>query len=67
MSKYIEFVEIESKTKTRKFSVINKSGEYLGAIKWATGWRRYVFITNECQYDISCLNDIINFIKEIKH
>ena len=62
MEKYLSFVKTEYKGKTSIFNVINKNNELLGVIKWKPGWRRYVFISNYCDYDVKCLSEIISFI-----
>lgn len=42
MKSYIEFKEIPTKTKTKKFEVISKTdGSKLGEIKWQTSYRSY--------------------------
>ena len=36
--------------------------DLLGFIQWRTGWRRYVFATEEgTEYDARCLRDIADF------
>ena len=45
----------------------NKTNEDLGAIKYYSPWKRHVFEGQDgCVFDINCLNDIIDFIKQLK-
>lgn len=66
--KYIHFVKIESKLKTSVWSCLNnKFGTELGRIKWYVPWRRYsYFPTVQAVYDDGCLDDISDFIKQLK-
>ena len=67
--KHIEFIREDSynpKGTTCAWDVIAISnGTPLGLIKWYSPWRQYCFFP-ECNtlYVSSCLNDIINFMKE---
>ena len=71
-SKYLTFEDVSLQVdpkglkKTKDFRVWNKTKtELLGFINWRSGWRRYVFTspTNQCSFDIDCLNDIQRFLK----
>lgn len=36
---------------------------FLGAIKWSTGWRRYIFEPDDgCRFDATCLRTIQKFL-----
>jgi hypothetical protein len=65
--KYISFIELEPKPKTKVFMVINKSLNTLGFIKWHAPWRRYVFIVDAAGnfFDAKCLADIQGFINRL--
>lgn len=67
MAKWIDFVEQESKGKTKIFKVIAKEGgNFLGTIKWFSNWRKYCFYPeNSTIFETDCLNDISNFLKEL--
>jgi hypothetical protein len=55
---------MEPKPKTKVFSVVNKSGDVLGFVKWHGPWRRYVFIVDAAGnfFDAEWLADIQDFI-----
>jgi len=67
MNKYLNFVQIPFKGKTKKFYVISKSSEItLGEIKWYSQWRQYIFEPSpETIWNRDCLNDIIFFINDL--
>lgn len=45
----------------------NKSGDLLGIVKWNCCWRKYCFFTAvDSVYSIGCLQDITDFIKQLK-
>jgi len=65
--KYICFEKLETKTKTKQFTVKNKTGFILGWVKWYAPWRRYCF-TSQREYlvfDAVCLADIQDFLTEL--
>jgi len=65
--KYINFIEIEQKPKTKVYSCRNnKSEEELGIVKWFPSWRQYCFYpTIEIILSKGCLKDIQDFIETI--
>ena len=81
MKSYIEFKEIPTTTKTKRFEVISKTdGSKLGEIKWHSPYRKYAFFvtceeyfnTKYGQYtvdtkifDTNCLKEIIAFIDKL--
>lgn len=67
MSKYIEFILIDQKPKTKVFGVRNKkSTDILGWIKWYGAWRQYCFFpTKETIFNKDCMEYIIEFINKI--
>lgn len=68
MKSYIEFKVLEQKTKTAVYEVksIHRNIS-LGVIKWYCPWRQYCFFPiSDTIWNIGCLNEIINFIKELK-
>jgi len=62
MNSYLSFVEIKDTGKTKVYTVLNKDYQDLGIISWRTGWRRHVFSPYNAVFDVSCLNEICNFI-----
>jgi hypothetical protein len=65
MSKFLFFVDLNFKTKTKGFEVISKlSSDVLGFVKWYAPWRKYCFFTAgpDFVFDSRCLADIQNFI-----
>ncbi len=66
--KYITFNLVEKKAKTKVYAIINKKhGGILGLIKWNSGWRQYCFFPQfDTVWSAGCLNDVINFIAELK-
>ena len=65
-SKYLEFVHLENKPKTRVYQVRSKLyGFGLGLIKYYPAWRQYSFFSFEGSvFNRECLKDIINFIND---
>jgi len=66
--KYLTFIELPPKPKTKMFDVMNKqSNDWLGVVRWNAQWRRYCLYTSEEQlvFDASCLEDIAKFIREL--
>jgi len=64
-SKYLSFIELTPKPKTKVFAVENKqSGDLLGHVYWYAPWRKYCFFTpaQELVFDSGCLLEILNFI-----
>jgi len=65
---YLTFFEMDSKTKTKVFAVVNKlSNDVLGYVKWYAPWRRYCFFINLAGliFDAGCLADIQDFINNL--
>ena len=67
MSKYLEFTIVGLNPKTMILSVESKRGQYLlGWIKWFGRWRQYAFFPEpKTVFNVECLNDIVNKIKEL--
>jgi hypothetical protein len=65
--KYLSFVELEPKAKTKVFEVRNKSGRWLGNVGWYVPWRKYCFIASydRIVFDAGCLADIQDFINRL--
>lgn len=64
--RFIKFVELEPKPKTRHWKMCNKrSGDQLGEVLWYPQWRRYCYCPT-CQAWMSeeCLLDIVHFLKQ---
>jgi hypothetical protein len=66
--KYLLFIELQPKAKTKHFDVRNKlSGCKLGTVKWYAPWRRYCFFIElpGLVFDAGCLADIQEFINRL--
>jgi len=66
--KYLSFIEQNTKTKTKIFSVVNKIyGAALGSVKWYAPWRKYCFFADFAGivFDTGCLADIQDFINKL--
>ena len=68
-SKYLEFRVYKQNPKTNIYEVLSKlHGIRLGFIKWYGVWRCYSFFPEDCTiFNSSCLQDIINFITNLKN
>ncbi len=66
-SKYLNFIKQDVPTKTALYKVENKSGEYLGIIRFWPAWRKYIFIpkSGDLIFDSSCLSDIITELNNL--
>ncbi len=55
------------KGKTKRYDVINKKSNIsIGIVKWHPPWRKYCYFPYEMTaYDVTCMNDIANFITEL--
>lgn len=66
--KYLSFVELKPKPKTKVFEVRSKSSNgLLGFVQWYAQWRKYCFLTASgtvwgTVFDVDCLGDIQDFI-----
>jgi len=67
-SKFLEFRTIDVKPKTFVYGVFSKTqSTRLGIIKWYAPWRQYCFFPQEnTLYSKGCLEDIANFIGELR-
>jgi hypothetical protein len=66
--KYLKFIEVEAKTKTKVFEVRNKLyGDLLGFVKWYAPWRKYCLFLDSAGivFDANCLADIHDFINTL--
>ena len=66
--KYLDFVELDPKPKTKVFEVRSKfSRGLLGYVKWYAPWRKYCFCTvfPDLVFDSGCLADIQGFINKL--
>jgi len=66
--KYITFIELEPKLKTKLFEVRSKfSNDFLGYVKWFAHWRKYCFWIDGFGliFDAGCLADIRDFINKL--
>jgi hypothetical protein len=52
--------------KTDVFDIVNREGVQLGQIKWNGKWRQYCLFTNDTIWSIRCLDDITDFLQELK-
>ncbi len=47
--------------------VSNRGNDYLGTVKWFGRWRQYCFFpAEEAVFSVGCMNDIIDFIKQLE-
>jgi hypothetical protein len=67
--KYIHFVLIGSKTKTKIWECRNnRSKEALGTVKWYAPWRQYCFMPTDYAlvvFNSGCLDDIKDFLDHV--
>ena len=67
--KHIYFVNVSKEYPERKTQVwvcMNRNDETLGYIEWFNKWRQYCFnCESQIILAVSCLNDIIDFIKQL--
>jgi hypothetical protein len=66
--KYLSFIELQPKTKTKVFEVRNKlSNNWLGFVKWYAPWRKYCYFADPIGlvFDSSCLAEIQDFINKL--
>lgn len=68
MSEYLEFKILENKPKTVVVGVYSKRDRnLLGTVKWYPSWRQYTFFPESYTlWSAGCLEDIINYIRELK-
>ena len=53
--------------KTHRYSIGNKSGRYLGLIKWSGGWRQFAFFPEGATiWSAGCLKDVQTFLLALK-
>ncbi len=66
-SKFLNFTLSHHSTKTSTYHVHSKKGfEFVGIIKWYSGWRRYTFYPKGgTLYDENCLKEIADFINKL--
>jgi len=66
--KYINFIKVADKPKTSVWHCNSNSGDYIiGIVKWNPGWRQYCFFPeNETVFSNGCMQDISNFIVELR-
>lgn len=66
-TKYLKFIWVRSKPKTKVFAVVSVNhGDELGRIEWFARWRQYCFMPHGMTvWNINCLKDIENFITTI--
>ena len=67
---YLDFTDISHKATGRltKTWMVNSAsnGSLLGAITYRPTWRKYVFQTKEADFDVNCLEEIVQFLKDHK-
>jgi len=63
-TKYLRFVVVRYKPKTKVIAVVSKSSEEeLGRIEWFSRWRQYCFMPNGMTiWNTDCLKDIENLL-----
>lgn len=65
--KYISFIEIEQKPKTKVYSCINNKSEIeLDIVKWFPSWRQYCFYSiMGAIFSNGCLHDVQDFMDQL--
>jgi hypothetical protein len=63
--KYIEFFQVESKSKTSIWECRSEDNYVLGVVKWYGSWRQYCYFTNNSIYHNGCLRDIAHFMDQL--
>lgn len=65
LGKWIRFVEMQTKIKTRIFYIENReSGSLIGEIRWYGPFRKYSFFPAAgTVYEKNCLDDITNALR----
>lgn len=66
---YLIFVEVDNPNKkTKIFECRNKNSQtVLGLVKWHGAWRQYCYFpTVRAVYSAGCLDDMSEFIKQLK-
>ncbi len=70
MTSYLIFAEHYNPGRVTKvwdvYSKVNPAGPPLGHIYYRPSWRKYVYASEDADYDVNCLTDIINFLNEHK-
>jgi hypothetical protein len=51
--------------KTKKFYVFADNNAFLGEIRWFVRWRQYAFFPENSVFEKQCLQDIVDFLKEL--
>jgi len=66
-AKWIDFILIEQKPKTKVFAVVNKEDKSkIGIIAWYSAWRKYSFSPfKDTVFEQTCLTDISDFLKQL--
>lgn len=64
---FLEFKEIPFQGNTKKYMVLNISGELIiGSIRFYPQWRRYVFFPEtDTLFDSKCMNEITRFLEDL--
>lgn len=65
--KFINMRLIRHAPKTEVYGIYNnRSGNLLGEIKWYGAWRSYCCHLKDAIFNIACLDDLKDFIQELK-
>ena len=71
--KWIKFVLIENKSKTKVFDIVyndergDVGGLVLGKIKWFPRWRKYGFFPDtDTVWEQDCMKNVIDFLNQLK-
>ena len=64
MSRYIDFVVVDEKPKTKVWGLFAKKDyDVIGQIRWYPPWRQYcLFPSDDVVFSAGCLSDIVEFI-----
>ena len=67
--KYIYFVNVPSKAMTKTsvwYCHSAEGGAILGQVRWHAPWRQYCFFINAAIFNKGCLEDVCDFIEQLK-
>ena len=67
-TKYLGFIDIEAKQKTKIISIVNiHHDEAIGEIRWFSRWRQYCFFPYDGTiWNTTCMEDVQTVINELK-
>ena len=64
-TKWMRIQCVRDTGKTKVFYVFAENNAVLGEIRWFGRWRQYSFFPNNSVFEKQCLQDIVDFLKEL--